>query len=96
MGYLLVKEKEGTYVYWDREDNELRDTSEEQLGNENVILFDTDGDGSYDHYYGLDSNEIGIYTVKEEAGIGDIIWVAPALVLFALVCILFVAIRKKD
>jgi len=96
IGYLMLKENENTYVYWDSEDNELRDTSQKQLGNENVILFDSDGDGIYDHYYGLDSGEIGVYTIKEKAGLGDIIWVAPAAVLFALVCMLFIVIRKKE
>ncbi|RLF45209.1 MAG: hypothetical protein DRN17_02955, partial [Thermoplasmata archaeon] len=62
---------------------------------ENTILFDSDGDGTYDHYYGLSSGEIGVYAVEEKAGIGDIIWVTPALILFLLVCALFIVIRKK-
>ena len=94
-GYLLFRKNGNDYVYWDSKDDELRDTAEKQLGGENTILFDSDGDGTYDHYYGLSSGEIGVYAVEEKAGIGDIIWVTPALILFLLVCALFIVIRKK-
>lgn len=95
-GYLLWKDSDGSYIYWDREDNFLRDTAEKVINGENSILFDSDGDGSYDHYYGTVSGEIGVYRVAtEEEGMGDLLWVIPAAILFALVCLLFIAVKKK-
>ncbi len=95
-GYLLWKDSDNKYVYWDKEDNALRDTASELIGGENAILFDSDGDGSYDHYYGTTSGEIGVYTVVKEEGLGDLPWVIPSVILFTLVCLLFVAIRNKS
>ena len=94
-GYLLWKEDGKEYVYWDREDSSLRDTAEKVINDEKSILFDSDGDGSYDHYYGTTSGEIGIYEVVTEQGLGDLVWIIPAVILFAFVCLLFIAIRKK-
>lgn len=95
IGYLLWKEGDEKYVYWDREDNELRSTVEKVMDGENVILFDSDGDGSYDHYYEISSGDIKIYEIVREEGLGDLLWIIPAAILFALICMLFVVIRKK-
>jgi len=95
-GYLLWKDNDNKYVYWDREDNALRDTAEKLIDGKNTILFDSDGDGIYDHYYEINSGEVGIYKVVKEEGLDDLLWVIPAVVLFAMVCVLFIVIRNRD
>lgn len=96
IGYLLWREDEATYVYWDREDNEVRSVEETFINDHQVILFDTDGDGAFDHSYDTASGTIEPYEEVEEAGWGDSAWVIPAVILFAIICLLFIAIRKRS
>ncbi|RLF43384.1 MAG: hypothetical protein DRN29_10225, partial [Thermoplasmata archaeon] len=91
IGYLIWIESKGEYTYWDREDNEIRDIDEKGTS----ILFDSNGDGDYDYSYDTETGEIMPYEKEVEEGISDIVWVIPTVILFALVCLLFILIRKK-
>gem|GEM_PF-1186063 len=95
MGYLLWKMDAEEYVYWDVEDGQLRSVDTDVIDGAKVILFDADGDGEYDHYYDEDNKAIRTYSPPAEQGIGAVIWAVPAAILFALVCIMFVLIRRK-
>jgi len=95
IGYLLWREDEEAYVYWDRDDNELRSVEETFIDEQRVILFDADGDGAHDHYYDPVGGTIVAYEEVEEAGWGDSAWVIPAVILFAIICLLFIALRKR-
>ncbi len=92
IGYLLWIEGKGEYVYWDKDDNEVRDVDKKG----NVILFDSNDDGDYDYSYDMETGGITPYEEGVEEDIGDIIWIIPAVILFALVCLLFILIRKKE
>ncbi len=94
-GYLLQKMDTGNYVYWDGEDGQLRSVTTDVIDGAKVILFDADGDGEYDHYYDEENKAIRTYTPPTEAGTGAVIWAVPAAILFALVCIMFVFIRRR-
>jgi hypothetical protein len=95
MGYLLWKMDTEEYVYWDVEAGQLRSIETDVINGFKVILFDADGDGEYDHYYDEDNKAIRTYTPPADEDLGDVIWAVPAAVLFALICIMFVFIRRK-
>ncbi|MGC9308115.1 MAG: CARDB domain-containing protein, partial [Thermoplasmatota archaeon] len=95
MGYLLWKMDAEEYVYWDVEAGQLRSVETDVIDGFKVILFDADGDGEYDHYYDEDNQAIRTYTPPADEDTGAIIWAVPAAILFALVCIMFVFIRRK-
>lgn len=94
-GYLLKKMDTGRYVYWDCEDGQLRSVKTDVIGGAKAILFDADGDGEYDHYYEEENGGILTYSPPAKADTGAVIWAVPAAILFALVCIMFVFIRRR-
>jgi hypothetical protein len=91
IGYLLWIESKAEYVYWNKGDNEVRDVNIKG----NMFLFDSNDDGDYDYYYNEATGQITPYEEQVEEGIGDIIWIIPAIILFALVCLLFILIKRK-
>ena len=96
-GYLLWIEEKNEYVYWDRDDNITRETSKQDVNNDGIdeILFDVDGDGKYDYYYVTETKELVKYYEKEEKKVSETVWILPPLILFILVCISFLFIKKK-
>lgn len=97
-GYLLWVEKESKYVYWDKDDNESRETGRMDVDGdgENDILFDVDGDGKYDYYYSKELKEIRIYKKEEEKEeVTETFWIIPPTALFILICIGFLFVRKR-
>ncbi|HHF56699.1 MAG TPA: hypothetical protein ENL42_07325 [Thermoplasmatales archaeon] len=95
-GYLLWIEKDNKYIYWDRDSNQSRDIKKEDVNGDGKmeILFDVNGDGKSDYYYSPETKEIVKYEVEEEKS-DETIWLVPPLVLFALVCVGFLFIRKR-
>ncbi|KAA0001577.1 MAG: hypothetical protein FE048_05290 [Thermoplasmata archaeon] len=91
IGYLLWIENKGEYVYWDKENNEIRDVKKKG----NLLLFDSNDDGEYDSSYNVETGEIAPYEEEVKRGIGDILWMIPTAVLFTLVCLLFILIWRK-
>ena len=96
IGYLIWIEKENRYIYWNKGSNATREVGYKDVnGDGNIdILFDADGDGTYDHYYDKIGKDIGLYKmqVKKES---EIIWIAPPALLFIIVGIGFILLRKK-
>ena len=91
IGYLLWVENKGDYVYWDKEDNEVRDTGKKGV----MLLFDSNGDGEYDMSYDTQTGDIAPYKEEAGAGIGNILWMIPIIILFVLICLLFILIWRK-
>ncbi|HEC76677.1 MAG TPA: hypothetical protein ENI33_05420 [Thermoplasmatales archaeon] len=96
-GYLLWIEKDNKYVYWDKDDNESRETGRIDVDGDGEydILFDVDGDGEYDYYYSKEAKEIRIYKKEEKKEITETVWILPPTALFILICIGFLFVRKK-
>ncbi len=90
IGYII--KKDDGYVYWNKRDNETRDAEEKEIDDEKVILFDSDGNGKYDHYYNVESGEILPY---EEKWDWNLITIPIAVVLLAVIFLLFALIRRK-
>jgi lipopolysaccharide export LptBFGC system permease protein LptF len=86
IGY-LVKKENGDYIYWNERANEIRDTTMK----DRAVLFDSDGDGKYDHYYDLESEEIGQYA----KGFNWYLLIIPLTVLLVVVCALSFIIKKR-
>jgi len=96
VGYLLMKEDTSTYVYWSKAANEFRSIEERSIDEHKAILFDADGDGSFDHYYDTVIGTVMPFEEISEAGLQESVWVIPAVVLFGVICALFIAIRKRS
>jgi hypothetical protein len=96
IGYLLWKEDDSSYVYWSKNANELRSIEEKFIDNHKVILFDVGGDGTYDYHYNTVTGTIVPYQKISEAGLDDSVWIIPAIVLFGVICGLFIAIKRKS
>lgn len=96
-GYLLWVADNHTYRYWDRDDDEIRTTTERDVDGdgEDDVLFDTNGDGKPDYYYSKAAKELRIYEEQPEEEPTETMWILPPLALFILVCIGFIAVRKK-
>ncbi len=90
IGYLI--KKDDGYVYWNKRDNETRDAEEKEIDDEKVILFDSDGNGKYDHYYNVESGEILPY---EEKWDWNLITIPIVVILLAVIFLLFALIRRK-
>ena len=96
-GYLLWVAGNHTYRYWDRDDDEIRTVTEKDVdgdGQEDV-LFDADGDGRADYYYNEAAKELRVYEEQPEEEPTETVWILPPLALFILVCIGFIAVRKR-
>ena len=96
IGYLLWKEDDSRYVYWSKNANELRSIEEKYIDDHKVILFDAEGDGTFDYYYDTVTGTIVPYNGVSEAGWSDSAWMIPAIVLFGVICALFIAIKKRS
>ena len=97
MGYLLWIEKENRYIYWDRDENKSRNIKKMDIDGDgkNELLFDVDGDGIYDYYYSLTLKEVRKYGEKVEKKAKETIWIIPPFILFVLMCLGFLFIKKK-
>jgi len=75
---------------------EFRSIEEKTIDDHKSILFDADGDGSFDHYYDTVIGTIMSFEEISEDGWQESFWVIPAIVLFGVICALFIAIRKRS
>ncbi len=96
-GYLIWIESGKKYVYWDADDNTIRDTELKDVDGDGVldILFDASGNGVFDHYYSKETKSIGLYSVEEKQP-NELWWIIPPVILFIIVAVAFVMIRKRQ
>jgi len=100
IGYLLWVEwveEQGDYVYWDRDANITRDVMMQDKNDDGIdeIFFDSNGDGEYDHYYDPATKQLVAYAASGGEIKSQTIWIIPPFVLFLLVCIAFLYIRRR-
>ena len=95
-GYLIWIEKGKKYVYWDANDNSIRDTELKDVDGDGVldVLFDASGNGIFDHYYNPQTKNIGLYSIEEKQP-NELVWIIPPVILFIIVAIAFVMTRKR-
>ncbi|MEM2935216.1 MAG: CARDB domain-containing protein [Candidatus Thermoplasmatota archaeon] len=97
-GYLIWIESEGTYIYWNKDKNETYQTKEIDVDGDGMLdyVFDRDGDGETDSCYNKVTNSLLPYKeTKEEKVKTNTVWLIPPLLLFIVVCTLFIFIKRK-
>jgi len=96
IGYLIFIEKDNKYIYWSKTSNKTGETETKDINGDGYIdvLFDVDGDGVYDHYYSKKDNSINVYKEMKEKK-SDIMWIIPPSILFIVVGVIFIILRKK-
>ncbi|MEM2509171.1 MAG: Ig-like domain-containing protein, partial [Candidatus Thermoplasmatota archaeon] len=97
-GYLIWIESKGTYIYWNKDKNETHQTKEIDVDGDGMLdyVFDKDGDGEVDSCYNKITNSLLPYReIKEEKVKTNPAWLIPPLLLFIVVCTLFIFIKKR-
>ncbi|MBC7080663.1 MAG: hypothetical protein H5T44_00190 [Thermoplasmatales archaeon] len=97
-GYLIWIESEGTYIYWNKDRNETYKTKEVDVDGDGLpdYVFDRDGDGEIDSCYNRIINSLTPYKeIKEEKVKTNPSWLILPLLLFLVVCALFIFIKKR-